>query len=188
MVILLKPGHVRADLRAQSRYRSCRSDAERRWKHAGEPNGFQFQPRNGGIAGSAGTGAWFCCWRGKRCSRPRALARDFTFACHVDTPKTVNGQSRTSPPGPVKALAVEFRGRPEAPGRVAVEVICKLGAAKDCAFSAKLKIIACEPIGLQAVGWLQSVAQPQAWPSCSRKRCASSAAMQPVPALVMAWR
>ena len=25
-------------------------------------------------------------------------------------------------------------------------------------------------------------------PCCSRKRCASSAAMQPVPALVMAWR
>ncbi len=25
-------------------------------------------------------------------------------------------------------------------------------------------------------------------PPCSRKRCASSAAMQPVPALVMAWR
>lgn len=28
----------------------------------------------------------------------------------------------------------------------------------------------------------------QSVPSCSRKRCASSAAMQPVPALVMAWR
>jgi glutamate-1-semialdehyde 2,1-aminomutase len=34
--------------------------------------GFRSRPRSGGIAGSAGTGAWFCCWRGKRCSRPWA--------------------------------------------------------------------------------------------------------------------
>ena len=37
-------------------------------------------------------------------------------------------------------------------------------------------------VGPQWVGWQAQL------PSCSKKRWASSAAMQPVPALVMAWR
>src|SRR5580692_3584541 len=73
--LLLRLHRVRADLRAQRRYRSCRSGAGRRSKRADAPNGFRFPPKYGGFAGSAGTGAWFCCSRGKRCCRSSALSQ-----------------------------------------------------------------------------------------------------------------
>ena len=164
-------GHVRAGLRARSRCRSCRSGAGQRWKRAGAPSGSRSRPRNGGIAGLAGTGAWFCCWRGNIVpdhgllpvtSQTRAMRTPDTYNGCLQGPVVVKTAACLQP-----HLARKGGGNPIAGGFMARAAHCKYAA-------------------LLAKPWIIArFADQLPW---SRKRWASRAAMQPVPALVMAWR